>query len=115
MNDADFVRAVYFLIDRDDLAGPVNLSSPHPLPNAEFMRVLREAAGVRWGLPSSAWVVEVGAWLLRTESELILKSRRVVPGRLVRAGFTFEFSRWHEAAGDLCRRWRALRGGGKPA
>ena len=70
------------------------------------MRVLREAQGVRFGLAATKWMLEIGARFLRTETELILKSRRVIPGRLLREGFTFHFQTWHEAARDLCRRWR---------
>ena len=109
VHDRDFVRAVYHLIGRDDLCGPVNVSSPNPLPNAEFLRELRVAAGVGFGLPASRWMVEVGAFLMRTESELALKSRRVVPGRLLDSGFAFDFPAWPAAAADLCRRWRDSR------
>lgn len=105
----DFVRAVYSMIANPELSGPVNVSAPHPLPNAEFMRALRQAAGVKVGLPAAAWMIEVGAFFLRTESELILKSRRVVPGKLLRAGFEFQFPTWPEAAVDLYGRWRAVR------
>ena len=107
IHDRDFVRAVYWLIEHDKVDGAVNLAAPHPLPNADFMRALREAWGMRLGLPASAWMLEVGTWLLRSETELVLKSRRVVPGRLVQQGFAFEFPIWAEAARDLCRRWRA--------
>ena len=107
VHERDFVRAVRWLIDREDLDGAVNIAAPNPLPNADFMRALREAWGVRLGLPASAWMLEVGTWLLRSETELVLKSRRVVPGRLVQQGFAFEFPIWAEAARDLCRRWRA--------
>lgn len=99
----DFVRAIRWLIERDDLAGAVNLAAPTPLPNAEFMRALRVAFGVRVGLPASEWMLEVGAFVLRTETELLLKSRRVVPGRLLESGFTFARPNWPEAARDLCR------------
>jgi hypothetical protein len=109
IHDQDFIRAVEYLIAHD-LSGPVNLAAPEPLPNAEFMRALREAWGVRFGLPASRWMVELGTWLMRTESELVLKSRRVVPGRLLEAGFEFRFPTWPEAARDLCRRWKARRG-----
>jgi uncharacterized protein (TIGR01777 family) len=108
IHDLDFVRAVYWLIDHEELEGPVNLAAPGPLPNAEFMSVLRQAWGVGFGLPAARWMLEVGAFFLRTETELILKSRRVVPGRLLRSGFAFELPAWPEAAGDLCRRWREL-------
>ena len=110
IHDRDFVRAVYWLIDHDKLDGAVNLAAPHPLPNADFMRALREAWGIRVGLPASAWMLEIGTWLLRSETELALKSRRVVPGRLAQHGFAFDFPTWPEAARDLCRRWRASPG-----
>jgi len=58
------------------------------------------------GLPAPALLIELGALLLRTESELVLKSRRVVPGRLLNAGFTFNFPEWREAAEDLVNKWR---------
>ena len=109
IHEADFVRAVGWLIDRDDLEGAVNLAAPNPLPNAAFMRGLREASGARFGLPASEWMLAVGALVLRTETELILKSRRVVPGRLLASGFAFDFPAWADAARDLCRRWRAQR------
>jgi NAD dependent epimerase/dehydratase family enzyme len=83
----------------------VNLAAPNPLPFAQFMRVLREAAGVRVGLPTTEWMLEIGALLMGTETELILKSRRAVAGRLLASGFTFEFPQWAAAAADLCGRW----------
>jgi uncharacterized protein (TIGR01777 family) len=104
----DFIRAVYWLIAHEDLEGPVNLAAPHPVPNTEFMRALREAWGIRFGLPATEWMLEAGALVLRTETELILKSRRVVPGRLLGEGFTFQFPTWPEAARDLCSRKREL-------
>jgi NAD dependent epimerase/dehydratase family enzyme len=85
------------------------VASPEPLPQAVFMKVLRDAWGTRIGLPATAWMVEIGAFLMRTESELALKSRRVVPSRLLGAGFEFRHPSWPEAARDLCARWRALR------
>jgi len=106
IHERDFIRAVYWLLEHEELSGPVNLSSPNPLPNAEFMRDLRQAWGTRVGLPATTWMLEIGAILLRTETELILKSRRVVPRRLVESGFTFEFPTWPEAAVELCRRSR---------
>lgn len=108
IHDRDFVRAVAWLIEREDIEGPVNLCAPEPLPNDEFMGGLRAAWGATFGLPAARWMLEVGARALRTETELVLKSRRVVPGRLLREGFTFEYPTWPMAARDLCRRWRAL-------
>jgi uncharacterized protein (TIGR01777 family) len=100
----DFVRALYWLIEHDEVEGAVNIAAPNPLPNAEFMRILREAAGVRVGLPATTWMLEAGAFVMRTETELILKSRRVTPGRLLDAGFTFRYPDWKEAARELCNR-----------
>lgn len=105
----DFIRAVEWLIDREEFSGPINITSPDPLPNAEFMRILRQACGVRIGLPAAKWMLELGAIFMRTETELILKSRRVVPGRLLASGFEFEFPNWTEAAANLCRDWHNLR------
>lgn len=104
----DFVRAISWLIDKSDLAGAINLASPNPLTNAEFMRILRKAWGTRLGLPAAEWMLSIGALFLRTETELILKSRRVVPGRLLENGFEFQFASWSEAANDLCGKWRKL-------
>jgi hypothetical protein len=108
IHEADFIRAVEWLI-ASDLAGAVNITSPNPLPNAEFMRALREASGVRLGLPATKWMLDLGALAMRTETELILKSRRVVPGRLLQSGFQFQFPTWPVAAADLCHRWREVR------
>jgi hypothetical protein len=105
IHDHDFIRAIRWLIDRDDIDGIVNVASPHPIPNTEFMRELRRAAGVRVGLPALTWMLEIGAVFMRTETELILKSRRVVPGRLRANGFEFDYPHWADAAGDLYRRW----------
>ncbi|MCI0642718.1 MAG: TIGR01777 family oxidoreductase [Gemmataceae bacterium] len=109
IHDQDFIRAIYWLIDHEEFHGPVNLASPNPVPNAEFMRSLRAAWGIRLGLPAAKWMLALGAFFLRTETELVLKSRRVVPGRLLQSGFEFRFSTWAQAAADLCRRWRELR------
>jgi uncharacterized protein (TIGR01777 family) len=103
----DFIAAVRWLLEHDDLGGIVNVAAPEPLPNADFMRLLREAAGIPFGLPISNWMLEVGAFFMRTETELILKSRRVVPTRLLERGFRFEFPAWSPAARDLCLKWRA--------
>ena len=109
IHEADFIRAIYFLMERDDIEGAVNLASPNPVPNREFMAGLRRAWGTNVGLPSARWMLEMGAVFLRTETELILKSRRVIPGRLLRDGFSFTYPDWPEAARELCKRWRAER------
>ena len=106
IHDVDFIRSVYWLIEHPELSGPVNLSAPSPMPNEDFMRILREAWGTSIGLPASRWMLEIGALLMRTETELVLKSRRVVPTRLLDSGFEFSFPIWEHAALDLCHRWR---------
>lgn len=107
IHDADFVSALEFLIVHDEFEGFVNISSPNPLPNREFMKALRQAWGAHIGLPATTWMLEIGTLFLRTETELALKSRRVIPGRLVDAGFQFQFPDWPTAARDLVARWRA--------
>jgi NAD dependent epimerase/dehydratase family enzyme len=104
----DFVRALHFLIAHEDLDGAVNICAPNPLPNAGFMRALRQAWGTRIGLPATAWMLEIGALFLRTETELILKSRRVIPTRLLESGFTFLHPDWPEAALSLCGEVRRI-------
>jgi uncharacterized protein (TIGR01777 family) len=107
--DGDFARAVEFLLAREDVTGPVNLASPGALPNRGFMRALRQAWGTGFGLPATKWMLEMGAWAMRTDPELVLKSRRVFPERLLVAGFRFDMQGWPEAATSLVRRWRAER------
>jgi uncharacterized protein (TIGR01777 family) len=109
IHDRDFVRAVEFLIQHEDLDGPVNVAAPHPIPQREFMALLRGAWGVPVGLPATKWMVSIGAFFLRTETELTFKSRRVVPGRLLGSGFTFDFPHWGEAVRDIVERRRAAR------
>lgn len=107
----DFARALLWLIDRDDIAGPVNVCSPNPVTNAAFMAALRDAWGIKFGLPATRWMLEIATLLMRTESELVLKSRRVIPGRLTQSGFSFRHPTWPEAARALCAEWRTRRRG----
>jgi hypothetical protein len=108
LHEVDFLSSISWLIARRDIDGVVNLAAPNPVPYTEFMRALRTAWGMPIGLPATAWMLEVGTFLLQTETELVLKSRRVVPGRLRDQGFSFAFPTWPEAAQDLVTRWRAL-------
>jgi hypothetical protein len=106
IHDRDFARAVDYLIEHEEIDGVVNVTAPTPLPNRDFMRAVREAWGIGFGLPAREWMLSVATFVHRTESELLLKSRRVVPGRLLEHGFQFEFPTWPEAARDLVRRVR---------
>ena len=106
IHESDFVRALDYLAAHEEIEGPVNVASPNPLRNEDFMRLLRKAWGSKVGLPASKWMLEAGAFFLRTETELILKSRRVVPGLLLASGFEFQFPEWRGASEDLVQRWR---------
>jgi uncharacterized protein (TIGR01777 family) len=106
IHEEDFIAALRFLIARKDIAGGVNLAAPHPVPNRDLMAALHAAVRMPLALPVPAWALEVGAFFMRTETELILKSRRVVPGRLLAAGFVFRHPAWPEAAEDLIERVR---------
>ena len=106
IHERDFVRSLYWIMEHESLSGPVSIAAPHPLPYRDFMRDLRRAAGVPIGLPATRWMVALGTWALRTESELVLKSRRVVPRRLAESGFGFEYPEWSAAASDLIRQVR---------
>jgi uncharacterized protein (TIGR01777 family) len=101
----DFTRAITWLVE-NEVSGAVNLAAPRPLSNADFMRDLRDAWGIRIGLPATRWMLAVGAAFMRSETELVLKSRRVMPARLTEAGFTFVHPSWPEAARSLCTEWR---------
>jgi len=109
IHDVDFTRAIEHLIRREEMSGVVNVSSPMPLPNREFMCCLRHSWCTSYiGLPTPKWILALGALLLRTETELVLKSRRVAPGRLLETGFEFHFPNWRGACQDLVHRWREL-------
>ena len=109
IHERDFVRAIEFVIANERISGVVNVAAPNPQPNTEFMRNLRAAWGIQFGIPIPKSMLEVGAVFLRTETELVLKSRRVVPGRLLDDGFRFEFPEWPAAAVELVQRWRKQR------
>jgi uncharacterized protein (TIGR01777 family) len=102
IHEVDFCRAIEWLIAHEDFTGPVNLAAPNPVPNRELMESMREVCRVPFGLPATEWMLELGAFFLRTETELIIKSRRVVPGRLIAVGFQFRFPHPREALVDLC-------------
>lgn len=101
LHEKDFVDIIEFLIQREDLSGIFNLCAPNPLKNKSMMSYLRKACGVKIGLPALTPMVHLGAFLMRTEAELPLKSRNVVPGRLLKCGYEFKFSEMDKALEDL--------------
>ena len=107
IHEADYARAVEFIIGHEELQGPVNIAAPNPLPNREFMAALRWAWDVPNGVPAPSLAIKLGAIFLRTEPELVLQSCRAIPGRLLDAGFEFQFPDWPEAAEDLVRQWKS--------
>lgn len=109
IHDIDFIRAIEFLIEHENLSGPINIASPNPIPNREFMCCLRHSWCTSYiGLPAPRWALAIGAIMMRTETELVLKSRRVVPGILLESGFDFHFPNWRGACSDLVHRWCEL-------
>jgi hypothetical protein len=107
IHEHDLIAAIDLLVRRDDLHGAVNLAAPNPLPYRDFIRTLRAAWGIPFGLPATKWMAEIGAFFARSDTELLLKSRRVIPGRLLDAGYTFRFPHWTDAATDLVHQIRA--------
>jgi NAD dependent epimerase/dehydratase family enzyme len=108
---ADVAGALDLLESRADLDGVVNLSAPAPVTNVELMRIIRRALRMPVGLPAPRPVLEVGAWLIRTETELLLKSRWVVPERLLQAGYTFRQPALEGAIADIIAQSRRARRG----
>lgn len=101
IHQTDYCRAVEWLVAHEQFKGPVNVSAPHPVTNREMMKMFRELCGAPAGLPAARWMLEVGAFILRTETELIIKSRHVTPQRLLESGFTFQFPHLREALENL--------------
>ncbi len=109
IHEYDFVKSMRFLLENKNITGPVNLSSPHPLPQAEFMKTLRETVEIPFGLPAAKWMVELSSYLIRVDSELSLKSRYAIPKVLMDNQFSFKFPRWPEAVKDLFSRWKEIK------
>ena len=98
---ADFVRAMEFVMSNEDIKGVINVSSPHPLPQGEAMSHVRAACGAKIYFPITKWMSEIGAVFLKTDSQLVLKSRRVVPKKLLSHGFQFQFPNWPQAVSEI--------------
>ena len=89
IHQEDFCRAVEWILEHANLDGAVNLAAPNPVTNVEFMAAIRKICRAPLGLPAPRWLLEIGAFFLRTETELLIKSRRVAPGKLLANGFNF--------------------------
>jgi len=97
----DVYRAIRFIQADVGIDGPVNVTAPGPVQNVELMATLRRAVGARFGLPLYRWMLEIGSVALQTETELLLKSRWVVPTRLLAEGFVFDFPELDGAVRDI--------------
>ncbi|MGV3540253.1 MAG: TIGR01777 family oxidoreductase [Rufibacter sp.] len=93
----DAIGSIEFLMQHEELEGDFNLASPRPVPNHRFMQTVRNALKRTFGLRARKWMLEIGALLLGTETELLLKSRWVVPTRLLQAGYQFQVPSIEEA------------------
>jgi uncharacterized protein len=97
----DLLKIVLFLNKREDLNGTFNCSAPEPVSNREFMKKMRKAMNIPIGLPSPKWLLDIGSVMIRTESELVLKSRWVLPERLEREGYKFTFNTLDKTFQDI--------------
>lgn len=97
----DLFRIILYLNERKDLEGVFNCSAPAPVTNRELMEILRRKMNVPFGLPSPKWMLELGAKFIKTETELVLKSRWVLPDRLEREGYTFQYKTLNETVQDI--------------
>ena len=109
IHESDFVSSMRYLLENESITGPVNLCAPYPLPQEEFMKILRETMGVKFGLPATKWMVELSSYITRIDSELSLKSRYAVPKVLLDNKFHFQFPHWKEAAKDLFSKWKKIK------
>jgi uncharacterized protein (TIGR01777 family) len=100
----DFGRVVEFLIEQEHISGVINCAAPNPVTNQTFMKELRNAVGRSWGLPMPKFLLALGAVFLRTQTELVLKSRKVVSKRLEEEGFQFEYSTIQTAFKEICEK-----------
>jgi len=101
VHEKDFARAVQFIVENESMIGPVNLAAPTPLPNKDFMKAVRKAVSRPLGFPTPKWLLKIGAWIIRTEPELLLKSRYVIPGKLKDKGFEFIYPTAEEALEEI--------------
>ncbi len=93
----DLYRVILFVLEDESRRGVYNCSAPYPVKNRELMYTLRKAMGRSWGLPAPKWLLELGARLIKTETELVLKSRWVLPQRLLQEGFVFKYEQLEPA------------------
>lgn len=87
----DLFNIIQFIQSKPEMSGVYNCSAPNPVDNAKLMQTMRQTMGVKFGLPSPKWILKIGAAIIKTETELVLKSRWVLPEKLLKAGYKFEY------------------------
>jgi len=90
-----------WLLTHEDMSGAINCTAPGPIPNAQMMHLIQKACGVKIGLPAPKWLLEFGALIIGTETELLLKSRWVMPTILLDSGYVFKYPTFEKALGNL--------------
>lgn len=101
IHSTDTCRMIEWIEAHPSLEGTFNCSSPFPVTNNELMQTLRSCTHTRFGLPATAWMLKAGAWLIGTETELVLKSRWVLPARILESGFTFRYPQLRDALEEI--------------
>ena len=104
VHEQDAARCTEWLLEHTELDGVINCTAPGPLKNKIFMQYIRKAEGMPFGLPAPEWLLKIGAIVIGTETELILKSRWVLPQRLLNSGFVFQFPEAEFAVKDICHK-----------
>lgn len=97
----DLFQIIQFVETESEIKGVINCSAPEPVTNEDFMRIFREVKNIPIGLPSLTWMLKIGALIIGTETELLLKSRWVLPEKLINEGFKFEFPTIESALQDI--------------
>jgi uncharacterized protein (TIGR01777 family) len=103
IHEEDFANAIEFIIQKE-MTGVINVVSPQPILNADFMQKLRKAVSFPFGFPLNTFLLKIGSFIIRTQSELVLKSRNVIPKRLLENGFNFKFDNIDNAFYNLLRK-----------
>jgi uncharacterized protein (TIGR01777 family) len=98
---ADVFNIILFILEHKELNAVYNCSAPNPITNEILMKTLRESTNTKFGLPTPAWLLKIGAAIIKTETELILKSRWVVPEKLLKAGYSFQYPTLVGAIGNI--------------
>lgn len=104
IHEQDFANMIQFIVENPKIEGAFNCSAPNPMPNQDFLKTLRNILKVPFGLPAAKWMLEIGAWAIGTETELLLKSRRVVPTKMLDLGFEFKYPTVREAFTEIIHR-----------